>query len=63
MALGFATSRDRSCPCGSGDALHQCCGPLHRGRLKAETAEQLMRSRYSAYVLSEVDYMLSLIHI
>ena len=59
MALGFATSRDRSCPCGSGDALRQCCGPLHRGRLNAETAEQLMRSRYSAYVLSEVDYLIA----
>ena len=59
MALGFAHSRERPCPCGSGDSLLQCCGPLHRGRLKAETAEQLMRSRYSAYVLSEVDYLIA----
>ena len=59
MALGFANSEDRPCPCGSGDALLQCCGPLHRGRLKAETAEQLMRSRYSAYALSEVDYLIA----
>ena len=59
MALGFAHSRERPCPCGSGDSLLQCCGPLHRGRLKAETAEQLMRSRYSAYALSEVDYLIA----
>ena len=59
MALGFASSEDRPCPCGSGDALLQCCGPLHRGRLKAETAEQLMRSRYSAYALSDVDYLIA----
>ncbi len=59
MALGFANCGDRPCPCGSGDSLLQCCGPLHRGRLKAETAEQLMRSRYSAYALSEVDYLIA----
>ena len=59
MALGFANSGERPCPCGSGDSLLQCCGPLHQGRLKAETAEQLMRSRYSAYALSEVDYLIA----
>ena len=59
MALGFANSSDRLCPCGSRESLLQCCGPLHRGRLKAETAEQLMRSRYTAYVLSEVDYLIA----
>ena len=59
MPLGFANSGERHCPCGSGDSLIHCCGPLHRGRLKAETAEQLMRSRYSAYALSEVDYLIA----
>ena len=56
MAPGFA--RDSGpCPCGGGD-YDRCCGPLHRGERRAETAEQLMRSRYSAFARGEVDYLL-----
>jgi SEC-C motif-containing protein len=47
-----------SCPCGSGKATDACCLPLIRGERQPETAEELMRSRYSAYVLQEVDYIL-----
>jgi len=50
------------CPCGSGTRYDACCGPLHRGVGQAETAEQLMRSRYSAYALNEVDYVLRTWH-
>ena len=45
------------CPCG-GFLYSSCCGPLHRGERQAATAEQLMRSRYSAYALGEVEYLL-----
>lgn len=45
------------CPCGSQVAYSECCGPLHAGEKKAETAEQLMRSRYSAYVKANVHYI------
>ncbi|GAB2968890.1 YchJ family protein [Nocardioides montaniterrae] len=45
------------CPCGSGAAYDACCGPLHRGVRDATTAEELMRSRYSAYALDEMDYV------
>jgi SEC-C motif-containing protein len=45
------------CPCGSGRAYGACCGPLHRGTAVAATPEQLMRSRYSAYALAELDYV------
>ncbi len=56
MAAGFA--RDSGpCPCGGGD-YDRCCGPLHRGERRATTAEQLMRSRYSAFARGEVDYLL-----
>lgn len=44
------------CPCGSGHALVQCCGLYHNG-LAAPTAEALMRSRYSAYALGLIDYL------
>ena len=46
-----------ACPCGSPTLYAACCGPLHRGARLAETAEQLMRSRYSAYALGELGYV------
>jgi len=46
-----------TCPCGSTIGYEECCGPLIKGERQAATAEQLMRSRYSAYVLKEVDYL------
>ncbi|MGP4053784.1 YchJ family protein [Mycobacterium sp. 4D054] len=48
---------DQDCPCGSGDPYGRCCLPLHQGERQAQTAEQLMRSRYSAYVAGEADYI------
>ena len=49
------------CPCDSGKAYATCCGPLHAGAA-AETAEQLMRSRYSAYAIGDRDYLLATWH-
>ena len=45
------------CPC-AGFIYASCCAPLHRGERQAATAEQLMRSRYSAYAVGEVEYLL-----
>jgi SEC-C motif domain protein len=45
-----------SCPCGSGALLAECCGRYHAGT-PAPSAERLMRSRYSAYVLGLIDYV------
>ena len=44
------------CPCGSGNLLGACCGTYHAGH-PAPSAETLMRSRYSAYVLGLIDYL------
>jgi SEC-C motif domain protein len=44
------------CPCGSGQPLALCCGRYHAGTLPP-SAEALMRSRYSAYALGLVDYL------
>lgn len=46
-----------ACPCGGGDYA-TCCGPFHAGERLPETAEALMRSRYSAYVMQRTDYLL-----
>ncbi len=56
MPGGFAQDSG-PCPCGGGE-YSRCCGPLHRQERRAETAEQLMRSRYSAFAKGEVDYLL-----
>ncbi len=45
-----------ACPCGSGKTYVQCCELLHLGAA-ASTAEALMRSRYSAFVLNLQDYI------
>lgn len=45
------------CPCGSGIEATQCCTQYISGKKSAPTAEALMRSRYSAYVLKELDYL------
>ena len=43
-----------ACPCG-GSAFGSCCGPLIAGEQLAVTAEQLMRSRYTAFALAAKD--------
>jgi SEC-C motif domain protein len=51
-----------SCPCGSGQTYEQCCQPLIKGTRQAATAEALMRSRYSAHVKVEIDYIVKTTH-
>ena len=50
------------CPCGTGLPYGECCGLLHEGRARAATAEQLMRSRYSAFVSGDAGYLLRTWH-
>jgi len=50
------------CPCGSGVGFDACCGGIVAGRRPAPTAEALMRSRYTAYVLKKVDYLVQTTH-
>jgi SEC-C motif-containing protein len=46
-----------SCSCNSGKAKDQCCGPLLSGEEVADSPEALMRSRYSAFVEKNLDYV------
>ena len=53
------------CPCDSGSTYADCCGNWHAGLLQglhAPTPEALMRSRYSAYMLGLIDYLLATWH-
>ncbi|MDO4937724.1 MAG: YchJ family metal-binding protein [Sutterellaceae bacterium] len=45
------------CPCCSGKSLDLCCARFLTGKLWPETAEELMRSRYTAYVLGNDDWL------
>lgn len=47
----------KKCPCGSKLTFKKCCLPVIEGKTKAETPEQLMRSRYSAYATGHIDYI------
>ncbi|MGR8932345.1 MAG: YchJ family protein [Gammaproteobacteria bacterium] len=46
------------CICGSGLRYADCCKRYHDGELPT-TAEQLMRSRFTAYAYRNADYLLS----
>ena len=48
---------NQPCPCGTGRTTSDCCGRYITGEAPAPTAEALMRSRYSAYVLGEIDWI------
>lgn len=50
------------CPCGSGKQYAACCGCFIEDGLAPDRAEQLMRSRYTAYVLSRESYLRSSWH-
>ncbi len=47
------------CPCCSGKSYTQCCYPFLDGIILPQTAEQLMRSRYTACVLRDVKYLVA----
>jgi SEC-C motif-containing protein len=46
------------CPCGSDNALPACCGRYLSRAEFPTTAEELMRSRYTAYVVGDVEYIM-----
>lgn len=46
------------CPCCSGKLYSECCEPVISGTRKAETPEEVMRARYSAYAKVQVDYLM-----
>ncbi|QVQ26892.1 YchJ family protein [Achromobacter deleyi] len=59
-----SSSSKAPCPCGGALAYPDCCGRWHDGPLamQAPTAEALMRSRYSAFVLEKLPYLLATWH-
>ena len=50
------------CPCGSKKQYQYCCGKYLAGKAAAETAEKLMRSRYTAFCQGNIDYLIATLH-
>ena len=50
------------CPCGSKKLYLYCCGKYLAGKATAETAEKLMRSRYTAFCQGNIDYLIATLH-
>jgi SEC-C motif-containing protein len=46
-----------NCPCGRENTYENCCQPIISGQTMAVTAEDMMRARYSAYVMQEIDFL------
>lgn len=45
------------CPCGRGPTYLACCAPVHADLSKAESAERVMRARYTAYVRGDAGFL------
>ena len=50
------------CYCGHNKTYKECCEVFHLNNGKTKTAQQLMRSRYSAFVLAKGDYLMQTHH-
>jgi SEC-C motif-containing protein len=52
-------SLENPCLCGSTLDYKNCCGLYHSGEKIPQTAESLMRSRFTAYAMHNADYLLA----
>ena len=52
-----ANATDQPCPCGSGLTFDSCCQPILLRAKVAATAEQLMRSRFTAHALHDFEHL------
>ena len=57
-----AAAAQALCPCGSGKIFPDCCQPFLQAVSLTASAEALMRSRYTAYVLRDAPYLLATWH-
>ncbi len=62
LKLKTSMTTNLLCPCGSKLPYSECCQLLHTKQHSAATPEQLMRSRYAAFVKAEFDYLIDSHH-
>ena len=53
----LASATKELCPCGTNLTYKNCCGQYIENKAIPQTPEQLMRSRYTAYTLVNMDYI------
>ncbi len=53
---------EKLCECGSGRSVENCCRSIISGKRQAESCLELMRSRYSAFVQLNVEYLIKSHH-
>jgi len=51
----------KDCPCGSGRSYKTCCAPFHQGAEPPDPTS-LVRARYSAFALGEIDFLHRTLH-
>ncbi|WP_047417970.1 YchJ family protein [Cellulophaga sp. Hel_I_12] len=51
-----------TCPCGSSKKYKDCCAIAHSDISRVKTAEQLMRSRYTAFTMANGEYLMKSHH-
>jgi SEC-C motif-containing protein len=61
LSMSKKSTAPAACPCG-GPSLATCCGPFIDGSAIPQSAETLMRSRYTAYGLRDEPYLLATWH-
>ena len=52
-----------NCPCQSGKSVEQCCARFITHQAQPENARDLMRSRFTAYVQQDTDYLMRTWHV
>lgn len=62
MADKMTSVDQTTCPCGSKMQYARCCGRYLNNEETPQTAEQLMRSRYCAFVRGDEPYLLATWH-
>jgi len=58
MTIPVKTDSSEICPCQSGKAYRSCCNVIHLDLHEAELPEQLMKARYSAFVLCKEAFIM-----
>src|SRR5882757_315832 len=53
---------NQDCPCGSGARFADCCEQIINGERESQTAEELMRARYSAFATGAIDFIVASTH-
>ncbi|MFO7274705.1 MAG: YchJ family metal-binding protein [Bacillota bacterium] len=54
--------RNDPCPCGSGRKYKACCRLYHAGFEYPDTVEQMIRSRFTAFAIGDVNYLYRTTH-